>query len=124
MTPEEHTLTQLQFVVQTADRLGLDPEPADETVLLPRIQAKDAQAHTILETFRAAYRDWYKTSGQLQQSAQAGGTVDGLRQTLIQRITERDRTRRELVSYLDTNYPRGGFQRFGGDIVAASGIPT
>ena len=124
MTPAEHAFAQQQFVVQTAARLGIDPVGADEVGLLGQIQGHDAQAHTILETFRTAYREWFNTSVDLQQAVEGGGDVDGLRETLIQRITERDRTRRELVAYLDTQYPRGGNLRYGGDIVAASGIPT
>ena len=124
MTPAEHTFTQQQFVAQTAARLGIDPGDADEAALLIQIQGQDARAHAILETFRAAYRQWFDTSVELQQAADGRGNVDGLRRTLIERITERDRTRRELVTYLDTQYPRGGNLRYGGDIVAASGIPT
>ncbi len=123
MTPEEHEFAQLQFVTQTAERLGFDTELADEGALLNSIQGRDAEAFRILETFRAAYREWFNTSVELQRAVEAEGDVEGLRQALIQRIAERDRTRRQLVTYLDTHYPRGGNQQYGGDIVAASGIP-
>lgn len=123
MTLQEHELIQRQLITQTADRLGFDTDPADETVLLTSIQGHDIEAYRLLETLRAAYREWFNTSVELQKAVETGGDVEGLRKALIQRVTERDRTRRQLVAYLDTHYPRGGNQRYGGDIVAASGIP-
>lgn len=122
MTPEEYESAQHQFVTQAADRLGL--EPADKEVLLDSIQGRDAEAFKILGTFRAAYCKWFNTSAKLQQAVEVRGDVDGLRHVLIQMIAERNRTRRELVSFLDTNYPRGENLRYDGDIVAASGIPV
>ncbi|MGE0708158.1 MAG: hypothetical protein AB7N76_00830 [Planctomycetota bacterium] len=123
MTPAEHEFAQLQLVSQTADRLGVDTESLDEVALLHAVERQDADAFRLLERFRSAYREWFDTSVELQRAVEAGGDVEGARQALIGRIMERDRTRRLLVSFLDAHYPRGGNQRYGGDIVAASGIP-
>lgn len=99
-SPEHFYFLVIQAVASKKNVNIEDWEFKSASELLNEIKIKNVEISELLENFLEAYKDWVETHEKISTSGTQGNLTPEEQKSLNNAISERDRTRSELISKL------------------------